>query len=155
EDLLNRMRLPGVIPAGLVCLLALSACGASAQTPASGAPGAQQKPGGPPPAPVSTSRVQQGPITAGISFTGDVTAMQQVNLAPKVSGLVTKLVVDIGTHVKAGQQVAELDHLTQDAALAQANAQLQVAQANLAKLQAQGRPESVAAAQALVAQQAA
>jgi len=150
---LIKNRLPGLISAGLTSLLVLSACGASSQAPASGAPGAAQKPGGPPPAPVSTAKVEQGPISAGISFTGDVTAQQQVNLAPKVSGLVTKLMADVGTHVKAGQEVAELDHLTQDAALQQAQAQLEVAQANLAKVQAQGRPEAVAAAQATVQQQ--
>src|SRR5581483_4891416 len=108
----------GIMSSAIAALMVLSACGASAQAPASGAAGAQAKPGGPPPAPVSTARVQQGPITAGISFTGDVTAMQQVNLAPKVSGLVTKLLADVGTHVRSGQAVAELDHLTQDAALA-------------------------------------
>jgi HlyD family secretion protein len=141
------------VSASLVSLVVLAACGAPSGGAASGAPGAQAKPGGPPPAPVSTAKIAQGPITAGISFTGDVTASQQANLAPKVAGLVTKLMADVGTHVKAGQEVAELDHLTQDAAVAQAQAQLEVAQANLAKVQAQGRPESVAAAQATLAQQ--
>lgn len=141
------------MPASLSTLVLLVACGAPSGGAASGAPGAQAKPGGPPPAPVNTAQITQGPITAGISFTGDVTASQQVNLVPKVAGLVVKLMADVGTHVKAGQQVAELDHLTQDAAVAQAQAQLEVAQANLAKVQAQGRPESVAAAQATLAQQ--
>ncbi|HLY67143.1 MAG TPA: efflux RND transporter periplasmic adaptor subunit [Chloroflexota bacterium] len=100
---------------------------------------------------MTTTTAQNGPITAGISYTGDVTASQQVNLAPKVSGLVVKLMADVGTHVTAGQELAELDHLTQDAALEQAQAQLEVAQANMAKLQAQGRPEAVAQAQAKVA----
>ena len=140
-------------PASIGTLLLLAACGAPSGGTASGGPSAQAKPGGPPPAPVSTAKVANGPITAGLSFTGDVTAAQQVNLAPKVAGLVVKLMADVGTHVKAGQQVAELDHLTQDAAVAQAQAQLEVAQANLAKVQAQGRPESVAAAQATLAQQ--
>lgn len=139
--------------AGIASLVVLAACGASSPAPASGAPGAAQKPGGPPPAPVNTARVQQGPISAGISFTGDVTATQQVNLAPKVAGLVVKLLADVGTHVKAGQLVAQLDHLTQDAAVTQAQAQLDISQANLAKVQTQGRPEAVAAAQATVAQQ--
>jgi len=139
--------LPGLV----TLLLLLSACGVPGQSGASGAPGAQQKPAGPPPAPVTTTTAQNGPITAGISYTGDVTASQQVNLAPKVSGLVVKLMADVGTHVTAGQELAELDHLTQDAALEQAQAQLEVAQANMAKLQAQGRPEAVAQAQAKVA----
>ncbi len=150
--MINNRPLTAVISAGIASLVVLSACGASAQ-PSAGASGAQAKPGGPPPAPVNTARVQTGPLTAGISFTGDVTATQQVNLAPKVAGLVIKLMADVGTHVKQGQQVAELDHLTQDAAVAQAQAQLEVSQANLAKVQAQGRPEAVAAAQATVAQQ--
>jgi HlyD family secretion protein len=139
------------VPPSLASLVLLAACGA----PAGGASGqgAAQKPAGPPPAPVSTGKVQQGPITAGLTFTGDVTASQQVNLAPKVAGLVVKLMADVGQHVNAGQQVAELDHLTQDAAVAQAQAQLEIAQANLAKLQAQGRPEAVAAARATLAQQ--
>src|SRR5579862_5371380 len=133
---------------GLASMLVLAACGASSAGRASGAPGASQKPAGPPPAPVSTTQAQVGPITAGISFTGDVTAQQQVNLAPKVAGLVTKLLVDVGAHVKAGQQLAELDHVTQDAAVAQAQAQLEVAQAKLAD-----NPQEVAKAQASLAQQ--
>ena len=151
--LIRRRRLTALASASLVTTLLLAACGAPSGGAASGAPGAQAKPGGPPPAPVSTTKITQGPISAGISFTGDVTASQQVNLAPKVAGLVVKLMADVGTHVTAGQQVAELDHVTQDAAVAQAQAQLEIAQANLAKVQAQGRPESVAAAQATLAQQ--
>jgi len=151
--LIRRRRSSLLAAASFVSLLLLAACGAPSGGAASGAPGAQAKPGGPPPAPVSTTKIVQGPITAGISFTGDVTASQQVNLAPKVAGLVVKLMADVGTHVKAGQQVAELDHLTQDAAVAQSQAQLDVAQANLAKVQAQGRSEAVAVAQAALAQQ--
>mgnify|MGYP001256892423 CR=1 FL=1 len=149
--LTHRMRL-SVIAAGLSSLLLLSACGVSSAPGASGG-GAAQKPAGPPPAPVSTAAAAKGPITAGVTFTGDVTASQQVNLAPKVAGLVVKLMADVGTHVTAGQVVAQLDHLTQDAAVAQAQAQLEVAKANQAKTQAQGRPEEVAKAQAAVAQQ--
>jgi HlyD family secretion protein len=140
-------------PAGLASLLLLSACGASSQAPASGAPGAQAKPAGPPPAPVATAKVDRGPIKAGLTFTGDVTASKQINLAPKVAGLVVKLMADVGSEVKTGQPLAELDHVTQDAAAAQAQAQVEVAKAALGKVQAQGRPEEVAKAQAVLAQQ--
>jgi len=100
---------------------------------------------------VDTAPAQTGPIAAGLSFTGDVTASRQVNLVPKVSGLVVKLMADVGDHVTAGQQVAELDHVTQDAAVRQAEAAVEVAKANQAKAQAQGRPEEVARTQAALA----
>ncbi|MBV9120177.1 MAG: efflux RND transporter periplasmic adaptor subunit [Chloroflexi bacterium] len=137
----------------LLSLLALAACGASATPGGSGGASASAKPVGPPPAPVTTARAQTGPIQAGLSFTGDVTASQQVNLAPKVSGIVIKLSADVGTQVKAGQQIAELDHATQDAAVIQAQAGVEVAQSKLSQEQAQGRPEDVAKANAALAQQ--
>src|SRR5712692_9088885 len=152
--LIGRQGAVACLATAVAGLLFLSACGASAQSsPAPGSAGAQAKPGGPPPAPVTTARAEKGPIKAGITFTGDVTASKQVNLAPKVAGLVLKLLADVGSEVKAGQLIAELDHMTQDAAAAQAQAQVEVAQANLAKVQAQGRPEEVAKAQAALAQQ--
>jgi len=152
--LIGRQGAVACLATAVAGLLFLSACGASAQSsPAPGSAGAQAKPGGPPPAPVTTARAEKGPIKAGITFTGDVTASKQVNLAPKVAGLVLKLLADVGSEVKAGQLIAELDHMTQDAAAAQAQAQVEVAQANLAKMQGQGRPEEVAKAQAALAQQ--
>src|SRR5712692_2030616 len=123
--LIGRQGAVACLATAVAGLLFLSACGASAQSsPAPGSAGAQAKPGGPPPAPVTTARAEKGPIKAGITFTGDVTASKQVNLAPKVAGLVLKLLADVGSEVKAGQLIAELDHMTQDAAAAQAQAQV-------------------------------
>jgi HlyD family secretion protein len=135
-------------------VLLLSACGVGAAGgQASGGAAAKPGAGGPPPAPVGTAKATQGPIVAGLTFSGDVTASQQVNLLPKTAGIVVKLMADVGNTVKTGQVVAQLDHATQDAAVAQAQAQLEVAQNTLAKDQAQGRPEDVAKAQAALTQQ--
>ncbi len=68
-------------------------------------------------------------MRAGPTFTGDVVALQQVNLVPRSAGVIVKINVDVGTEVSAGLVVAELDHATQDAAVSSALASLDSAQA--------------------------
>ena len=134
---------------GLAAIVVLSGCGAGTSA-AGGGPGG--RPGGFPKAPVTVTKPTTGSISAGFTISGDVTASQQVNLAPRISGIIVKLLADVGTQVKAGQEVAELDHASLDAAVTQAQAGLEVAQAKLAQIQAQGRPEDVAKANAALAE---
>lgn len=84
---------------------------------------------------VSTTAATIGPIAQTISYAGVITPLQQVNLVPKVAGVITRIAVQPGATVTQGQLVAQLDDSTQKAGLQQAQAALAAAQANLQKLE--------------------
>ena len=86
-----------------------------------------------------------------LRFTGFLEA-ESVILAPEVGGRILELPVAQGAPVHAGQVVARLDDSLIRLQLAQADAQVALAEAELARLKAAVRPEDVALAQAQVAQ---
>jgi HlyD family secretion protein len=95
-------------------------------------------------------------LRAPVTYSGNVESRNKVTLLPKIAGQIVALDVDVGSQVKQGDVIAELDRATLDAQVAQAQAGLDVAQAKLATLQAGSRPETIAQAQAnLAAAQAA
>ena len=96
---------------------------------------------------VSVLALKEGSIASVLSYAGNVQARAQVNVVPKTSGRLEKLLVDVGTSVKAGDVIAELDHVTLDAQVKQAEANLTSAQARLSTVQSGGRTEDVASAQ--------
>lgn len=79
--------------------------------------------------------------------------VRQVNLSFKVDGRIVGLKADEGDSVKSGQVIAELDPQYFDDGLLLAKAQRDNAAANLARLEHGSRPEEIAEAKALVAQQ--
>jgi RND family efflux transporter MFP subunit len=81
--------------------------------------------------PVEVAEVQHGPIVLLRTFSGTLEALARFVVAPKVSGRVERLYVDISDTVKRGQVVAELDSDEYVQAVAQAEADLAVARANL------------------------
>ncbi len=106
--------------------------------------------GQPPVAPVTvqTSPVTSGAISGVVVYSGNVDSRAKVSVLPKVGGQITVLNVDVGSVVKKGDVIAELDHATQDAQVAQAKAAVAVAHAKLATIQAGSRPETIAQAEA-------
>ncbi len=76
----------------------------------------------------------------------------EVTVAAEIGGRVQSLAVDEGQAVRAGQVLVRLDPALLEAQLAQAQAAVQAADANLALLTAGARAEEIAAAQAAVAQ---
>jgi len=123
------------------CFLALG--GRGAETPTAAA----QSPSG---VVVKTAMSTEGKISAGISYTGDVKAVSQVNLLPKATGRIEKLSVDVGSKVKKGDVLAELDSATLQAQLSQAKANLAAARAKLASMEDGSRAEQIAQAKANV-----
>jgi HlyD family secretion protein len=103
-----------------------------------------------PVAPVSVKTVAVGPaaITGRVVYSGNVQARSTINVLPKISGQITKLNVDVGSAVKKGDVIAELDHAAIDAQVDQAQAGLAAAKAHLATIQAGPRTENVAQAKA-------
>jgi HlyD family secretion protein len=100
------------------------------------------------PVPVQTSTVAPMTINGTVVYSGNVQSLNQVNVLPKIAGQITKLNVGVGSVVKQGDVIAELDHAALDAQVAQAQAGLAAAQAHLATIQVGPRPENVAQAQA-------
>jgi membrane fusion protein YbhG len=86
-----------------------------------------------------------------ISASGTIEAIE-VNVASKVSGQVEALAVDEGSRVKPGDTLAAIDHATLDIQLRQAQAGVQLAQAQLALLVKGARSEDIRQAEAALAQ---
>jgi RND family efflux transporter MFP subunit len=84
-------------------------------------------------APVQVAEIQYGPISLRRTFSGELEALAEFVVAPKVSGRVERVLVNIADTVHRGQVVAELDNDEYVQAVAQAQADLVVAQANLSE----------------------
>lgn len=97
------------------------------------------------------------PYARGVYANGIVESEQpagaNLNLYPDVSGAVTRVFVRDGDPVRAGEPLLTIDDSVQRATVAQLAAQADAAQALLAELKAQPRPEvlALAAAQAAAA----
>src|SRR5438477_260360 len=123
---MTRTRSTFLASAALLAALVLDACGRG------GAPTAPPAAPTPPPVVVKTAPVARGDIQQVLSYTGDIKAGSEIQVMPKVSGRVEKLNVDVGSHVNAGDVIAELDKAGLQAALDQAKASLVANQAKLA-----------------------
>ena len=90
--------------------------------------------------PVHTALAQPmggGGAASVLDATGYVTARREATVSAQITGKVTEVLFDEGDHVSAGQVIARLDDTAQRAALAQAHAQWQSAQAVLRQDEAQ------------------
>lgn len=106
--------IPGALAAALASLLS-SACGGPARaTPA------QQSTEQEGTVLVRVASVARGPVERPIRTAGVVGAKREWDLAFKVGGLLTRVAVDEGSPVRAGQVLAELDTTELGAAVAQA-----------------------------------
>ena len=85
------------------------------------------------PAPVAVAAVEQGTIELHRLFSGTLESPGQFEVAPKIAGRIERLAVDLADPVRRGQVVAELDDDEYVQAVAQAEAELAVARANLAE----------------------
>src|SRR4051794_4191417 len=93
---------------GLVVLLAT--CGPSARPPTAQSPAPPA--GGPGLAAplVSVQPVGQTTLATTLTYAGSIQARASVNVLPQATGRVNRLAVDLGSSVKAGDLLAELDH---------------------------------------------
>jgi RND family efflux transporter MFP subunit len=80
--------------------------------------------------PVEVAPVGHGPMTLKRTFSGALEARAKFVVAPKVSGRVERLYVNLADRVQRGQLVAELDNDEYVQAVAQARANLSVARAS-------------------------
>lgn len=87
--------------------------------------------------PVEVAPIERGPIERRRTFTGTLEARAEFVVAPKVGGRIEALSVDLADTVSRGEVVARLDNAEYVQAVAQAQADLVVAQANVAEAQSQ------------------
>lgn len=87
------------------------------------------------PVPVEVAQIEHGAIELRRYFTGTLETHAELLVAPKVSGRVVELNVDLADPVQRGQVVARLDNAEYVQAVKQAQANLAVAEANLAEAQ--------------------
>ncbi|MCX7683348.1 MAG: HlyD family efflux transporter periplasmic adaptor subunit [Anaerolineae bacterium] len=118
--------------------IVLSGCGARSVTPA--------------PTPVLPTEGATGGIfsAGGVVASGVVAPAQEAHLAFTVAGRVQSVAVAVGDQVQPGALLVTLETAAMEAQMAQAEAALQAAQAQLARLQEGPRPAEIAAAQAQV-----
>ena len=86
--------------------------------------------------PVKLAKVERGDLAKSVVATGKITPITKVEIKSKASGIVEKLYVDTGDHVKQGQVLAELDRVEIQAQVNSAKAQLLSSQANLKSAEA-------------------
>lgn len=96
----------------------------------------------PPPPTVTVAKALQRPVTSYFFSTGNIASVQQVELRARVDGYLDKINFQDGDVVKAGQVLFVIDKAPYEAALAAADAeiakseaQLKLANAQLARLQ--------------------
>lgn len=92
---------------------------------------------GPPPAEVSIAPVLQKSVRQWDEFTGRIAAVDSVDLRPRVSGYVERVVFQEGQEVKKGELLFVIDGRPYQAQLAQAQAQLERARSEARLAQAQ------------------
>ncbi len=79
--------------------------------------------------PSRLASVEKGDLARSVVATGKIQPLTKVEIKSKASGIVQKLHVDYGDHVKEGQVLAELDRDQLEAAVREAKANLLSAQA--------------------------
>lgn len=100
---------------------------------------------------VSTLKATKGDIARNVLVTGTTKPMQSVDLSFEQVGKVSAVYVNVGDKVKAGQPLVELEKSGLLAQLAQANAGVASAQAQLDQLKSGTRPEQIAVQEVTVA----
>ncbi len=114
-------------------MAALAAVAAVFLESCNGAKGSDQKT--PPPVPVEAYQVTPGNSTYYDEYPATVTALNQVEIRPEVSGYITGIFFTDGQHVSKGAKLYTIDQQQYKALYDQALANLNVAKANLAKTQ--------------------
>ena len=92
-------------------------------------------PQAPPPAAVNAYTVETGNATYFDNYPATATPLNQVDIKPQVSGNIVGIFFKDGQQVRKGQKLYEIDQQQYKAAVEQANANLDVAKANLARSQ--------------------
>jgi RND family efflux transporter MFP subunit len=97
---------------------------------------------------VRIGKVVRTDLNGVVTFTAPIQTKGEVAIIPRATATLNKLDVDVGSKVRAGDTLAELDHADLDEQVLAAQAAQATAEARLAELKAGPKPEVLAAAQA-------
>jgi RND family efflux transporter MFP subunit len=139
ESILNSSRRARALCALCAALLLSFAFACKSEYPASGqqrGPG-EGRGGGGEPRQVKVARVEEMPVGASVNVTGTLAAQDEATLSIKVPGRVSSINVDLGSVVRRGQVVAQVEQQDYRLRVQQSEAALQQARARLG-LQPQG-----------------
>ncbi|MBL8702091.1 MAG: efflux RND transporter periplasmic adaptor subunit [Alphaproteobacteria bacterium] len=100
----------------------------------------------PPPAAFATVRLEPGPVVRQVDATGTVVARGSVQVGSEISGRVARIAVDFNSPVSEGQLLAELASDIYRARVAEAAAEVELAQAGLAVARSRSAQQSAEAA---------
>src|SRR5438128_12306920 len=112
-----------------------TAAAATAATTTSTAPGGT----------IRIGKSVRGDLNGVITFAAPLQTKGQVAVIPRVTATLLKLDVDLGSRVRAGDTLVELDHTGLDEQVLAAQAGQASAEAKLAELKAGPKPEVLAA----------
>ncbi len=76
--------------------------------------------------------IKRGTFVSTVTANGIVIPIDRIEIKSKASGLIEELHVEVGDHVKTGDLIARLDQRDEQAAVGQARADYDIAQAELA-----------------------
>ena len=124
--------------AGMLALFAVIAAGCGGSTPAGRGPGGPGVPGGPggrgaaaQEVPVEKTAPIRISIQREVELAGSLTSSDQARVSSEVSGIVRRVLVELGQEVSAGQVIVELDTRELELSLQRAESQLRQTQAQL------------------------
>lgn len=100
---------------------------------------------------LQTAKVRVGDITITASGSGNLLPASELGLAFRSGGMLAEMRVQVGDQVQAGQVLARLDDADAQAQVAQAEANLRLAELKMAALTRQTDPVALASAQATLA----
>lgn len=108
----------------LAACFSLTACNRGKAVGEGGDKGGKDKPAAEAMIPVEAAEAKRAPIVANYSGTATLEADREAQVVAKTSGVLLKLMVEEGAHVKAGQVLAQLDPERPKLQVAQAEANL-------------------------------
>src|SRR5256714_14402698 len=82
-----------------------------------------------------TATIQRGSVKPTVSATGTLSAVKTIQVGTQVSGQVAAIYADFNQHVRRGQLLATIDPALQNQAVAEADAQLERAQATMEQME--------------------
>ncbi|MBV9170325.1 MAG: efflux RND transporter periplasmic adaptor subunit [Chloroflexi bacterium] len=130
-----------ILVASGACLPAITVPGTSVATDTQATPNASA-------GAIHIGKSVRGDLTGILTFTAEIQSKGEVAVMPKVTAPLNKLDVELGSHVRAGDNVAELDHSDLDQQVLAAQAAQASAEAKLADLKAGPKAEVLAQAEA-------
>lgn len=142
-----------VRPLIVVTLVALGLVGCRGEHPAAAQEKPKPQPQGPPAREVRVVPAAERTLAKTIVATGTLAAQDQLTLSAKVAGRVEIIDIDLGSRVRRGQAIAQLDQTDFKLRIGQAEAALQQARARLGLMPA-GQDERIDPEQTSVVRQA-